>query len=68
MFIYKFILLERFFQSFQFFCSIQMNPSLLISKQLGRKYFSVEQPPIESYMLLCKDKNSISINQKIPSF
>ena len=32
-------------------------------EQLGRKDFSMEQLPIDSYMLLCKQKNSISINQ-----
>ena len=32
-------------------------------EQLGRKDFSMEQLPIDSYMLLCKQKNSISIKQ-----
>ena len=32
-------------------------------QQLGRKDFSMEQLPIDSYMLPCKPKNSISINQ-----
>ena len=32
-------------------------------EQLERKDFSMEQLPIDSYMLLCKQKNSISINQ-----
>ena len=35
----------------------------VISKQLGRKDFSVEQLQIDSFLLLCKQKNSISINQ-----
>ena len=43
MFIYKFILQGRFFPSFQFPCSVQRSPSRLISKQLGRKAFSMEQ-------------------------
>ena len=64
MFIYnKFILQGRFFPSFQFPCSVQRSPSRLLSNQLGRKDFSMEQLPIDSYMLLCKQKNSISINQ-----
>ena len=42
--------------------------SSLIPKQLGRKDSSMEQLPIDSYMLLCKQKNSISVNQKILSF
>ena len=64
MFIYnKFILWGSFFPFFQFLCYIKRNPSHLISKQLGRKEFSMEQLPIDSYMLLCKQKNSISINQ-----
>ena len=32
-------------------------------EQLGRKDFSMEQLPLDSYMLPCKQKNSISINQ-----
>ena len=52
----------RFFSWFQFLCCIQSNPSHLISKQLGRKDFSVEQLPVDSCMLLCKQNNSISIN------
>ena len=44
MFIYNtFILQGRFFPSFQFPCSVQRSPSRLISKQLGRKAFSMEQ-------------------------
>ena len=35
----------------------------VISKQLGRKDFSVEQLQIDSFLLLCKQKNYISINQ-----
>ena len=43
MFIYnKFILQERFFPSSPLLCCIQRNPSHLISKQLGRKDFSME--------------------------
>ena len=34
-------------------------------KQLGRKDLSMEQLLIDSYMLLCKQKNSISINQQV---
>ena len=63
MFIYKFILSGRFFPYFQFLYCIQRNPSHIISKQLGRKDFSMEQLPIDSYKLLCKQKNSISISQ-----
>ena len=47
----------------QFLCCIQRNPSSVISKQLGRKDFSMEQLPTDSFLLLCKQKNSISINQ-----
>ena len=64
MFMYnKFALQRRFFPSFQFSCCIQKNPSRIISKQLGRRDFSMEQLPIDSYKLLCKQKNSILINQ-----
>ena len=63
MFIYKSILQGRFFPSFQFLCCIQKNPSHVISKQLGIKDFSMEQLPIDSYMLLCKQKDSISVNK-----
>ena len=62
------LIYNKFFPSFQFPCSVQRSPSRVISKQLGRKDFSMEQPPIDSYMLLCKQKNSISINQEILSF
>ena len=41
---------------------VQRNPSSAISKQLGRKDFSVEQLPIDSFVLLCK-QISISIIQ-----
>ena len=41
------ILQGRFFPSFQFLCCIQKNLSNIISKQLGRKYFSMEQLPID---------------------
>ena len=53
----------RFFSSFQFLCCIQRSASHIISKQLGRKYFSMKQLPNDSYKLLCKQKNSISISQ-----
>ena len=45
---YKFILKGRFFLCFQFLCCIQRNLSHLISKQLGRKEFSMEQLPTDS--------------------
>ena len=64
----KLILQGRFFPSLQFLCCIQRNPSRLISKQLGRKDFSVEQVSVDSYMFICKQKNSISINQQILTF
>ena len=48
----KFTMLGRFFQSFRFLSFIQWNPSRIISKQLGRKDFSIEQLPIDSYWLL----------------
>ena len=35
-------------------CCIQRNPSCLISKQLGKKDFSIEQLPTDSYILLCQ--------------
>ena len=54
---------EGFSHPFKFLCCIQRNPSHIISKQLGRKDFSVEQLPIDSHKLLCKQKNSISISQ-----
>ena len=44
----KFILYGRFFPCFQFLGCIRRNPSHLISKQLGRKEFSMEQFPIDS--------------------
>ena len=56
------------FPFFQFLCCIHRNPSHLISKQQGRQDFSMEQLPIDFYMLLCKQKNSISINQQILNF
>ena len=65
MFIYKFILQGRIFPSFQFLCCIQKNPSHVISKQLGIKDFSMKQLPIDSYMLLCKQKNSILVNKSL---
>ena len=58
MFIYN-----KFFSCFQRLCFIQRNPSLLVSKQLGRKDFSMEELGIDSLMLLCKQKNSKSINK-----
>ena len=64
MFIYNtFILQGRFVPSLQLLCCTQRNPSHLIPKQLGKKDFSMEQLRIDSFMLLCKQKNSISINQ-----
>ena len=42
-------------------------PSRPISKQLGKKDFSMGQLPTDSYMLLCKQKNSISMNKQILS-
>ena len=65
MFIYMFMLQGRFFPSFQFICCIQRNPSHITSKQLRRKNFSMEQLPIDSYKLLRKQKNSISINKSL---
>ena len=59
---------RKIFPIFQFLCCIQRNPSLLISKHLGRKYFSMEQLQIDSYMLLCKEDNSFSINHYILAF
>ena len=66
-FIFKFTLstkqvyiVGKVFPILSFLCCIQRNPSLLISKHLERKYFSMEQLSIDSYMLLC---NSVSINQ-----
>ena len=59
---------EGFFPSFQFLCCIQKilkNPSYIISKQLGKKHFSMGQLPIDSYMFLSKQKNSISINKSL---
>ena len=44
------------------FFVIQRNSSGLISKELGGKDFSMEQLPINSFIILCKQKNSISIN------
>ena len=44
---------EVIFPSFQFLSCIQKNPSCLISKQLGTKDFSMEQLPIDSYILRC---------------
>ena len=54
----------KVFHIFQFLCCIQKNPSHIISKWLGRKDFPMEQLPIDSYMLLCKQKNSIPITHK----
>ena len=42
--------------------------SCLLSNKLGRKGFSKEQLPTDSYMLRCKQKNSISVNQEILGF
>ena len=54
--------------SFQFRCCTQRKPSSIISKQLWRKDFSMEQIPIDSNWLLSKQKNSISVNQWMYSF
>ena len=51
------------YNSSLFLCCMKRNPSSIISKQLGRKDFSMEQLPVDSYKLLCKQKNYISINQ-----
>ena len=56
---------QWFFPFFQLICYIQKNSSSLISKHLGRKYFFMEQLPGDSFMLLFKQKNSISIIYKI---
>ena len=53
---------EGFSHPFNFFV-VSKNPSHLISQQLGRNDFSIEKLPIHSYFLLCKQNNSISINQ-----
>ena len=75
MLIHMFILQGRFFLSFQFLCCIQRNSSCLISEQLGRKDFSVEQLSVNFYVryyvnIFIKNScnNSISINQYILSF
>ena len=39
--------------SFSFDWDLQQNLSHLISKQLGRKDFSMENLPIDPYVLLC---------------
>ena len=44
------------FSRFQFLCCIQRNPSRIIPKQLGRKYFSMEQLPVDSYMLYVNNR------------
>ena len=54
---------EGFFPAFRFLCCIERNPSRLVSKLQGRIDFSMEQLPIDSYMLVCKQNNSFSINQ-----
>ena len=48
------VLQGRFLSFFQFLCCIQRNPLYLISKKLGRRIFLMEQLPIDSYVLLCK--------------
>ena len=53
---------QRFFLYSQFLCNIQGNSSQLILKLLGTKYFSMEQLPIDSFIILCKQKNYVSIN------
>ena len=47
---------EGFFPCFQFLYCIQRNLSRIISKQIGREDFSMEQLPIDSYMLLCPSR------------
>ena len=59
----KFILYGMFFPPFQFLCCNQRNPVHIISKQIGRRDFSMEQLPVDAYKLLCKQKNSFSISQ-----
>ena len=68
MFIYKLILPGRFSLSFQFLCCIQKNPSCLTSKQLARKDFSMQQLPVDSYMLLCKQKTLFQLTNKSSVF
>ena len=50
----------KVFRILSIFCYVQRNPCRIISKQLGRKDFPMEQLPIDSCMLLCKQNNSIS--------
>ena len=57
---------EGFSYPSQFLCCIQRNPSGVISKQPRRKNFSMEQLPIDFFMLLCQQKKFISVNQKTP--
>ena len=42
---------QRFFLCSQFLCNIQRNSSELILKLLGTKYFSMEQLPIDSFII-----------------
>ena len=62
------VLQGRFLSFFQFLCCIQRNPLYLISKKLGRRIFLMEQLPIDSYMLLRKQKNYIPIHPHTLSF
>ena len=57
----KFILKGRFLPSFQFLCCIQRNPSRIISKQLGRKDFSMEQLPLKNRDRE-RDRENITVN------
>ena len=45
---YRLFCRQGFYHLFNFFVCIQRNPSRLISKQLGRKEFSMEELPIDS--------------------
>ena len=51
---FKYISMFKYkaFSIFQILSFIQKNPSHLISKQLGREDFSIEQLPIDSYIVL----------------
>ena len=53
------------FPSFQIFRCIQRNPSHLISNQLGKKDFSMEQLPIDSYICYYVHKSYLKLKFKI---
>ena len=57
------VLQGRFLSFFQFLCCIQRNHF-----KKARKKFLMEQLPIDSYMLLCKQKNYIPIHPHTLSF